>query len=343
MSLPEDPTPDAGLPAPLTPEAPARPKRARWRKWLLYGLASLGALVIVGIVVLFAVAAHDLHTTAATLSRDDVVEESMTRNYGKYSDDDKGWLYVDPQSKKTYVMQVIQRAKVDVPNVRLKGSTAVYFAASGSPLGANGDRGSLLGLFVIQPDQKSDSGGLTETSVPLLAIDGHVPVGAQDVRFEALSKSAWGWVVKITRDDEPQPGSVRVDNVVYAPHGDQVVPLAMFPASGSYTEAAGCVTEQAARAAAASGHAASAAPEASAASGAASREDEEEDDGTLTPNCLDASWTYRTGTLPDDGFVPISVTGGGLVDGEQVPVQTFKLVFDPKSFTYVVPKDLLKL
>lgn len=333
MSLIEDTPSDA-------PAIPARPKRARWRKWLLYGLATLGALVIVGIVALFALAAHEAHTSAATLSRDDVIEESMTRNYGKFSDDDKGWLYVDPQSKKTYVMQVIQRAKVDVPNVRLKGSTAVYFAASGSPLGANGDRGSLLGLFVIQPDQKSDSGGLTETSVPLLAIDGHVPVGAQDVRFEALSRSAWGWVVKITRDDEPQPGSVRVDNVIYAPHGDEVVPLAMFPASGSYTEAAGCITEQAARAAT-PGHAASAAP--APASGAAASEDDEEDDGTPTPNCLDASWTYRTGTMPDDGFVPITVTGGGLVDGEQVPVQSFKLVFDPKSFTYVVPKELLKL
>jgi hypothetical protein len=299
--------------------------------------------VVVGIVVLFAVAAHVAHTSAATLSRDDVVEESMTRNYGKYSDDDKGWLYVDPQSKKTYVMQVIQRAKVDVPNVRLKGSTAVYFAASGSPLGGAGDKGSLLGLFVVQPDQKPDSSALTETSAPLLMIEGRTPVSAQDVRFEALSGSTWGWMVKVTRDDEPQPGSVRVDNILYAPHGDSVVPLAMFPASGRYTEAAGCVTVPAARAAAAA-RTASAAPEPAAAASAGGTDDsDEEDDGTPTPNCLDASWSYRTGAVPDDGFVPITVTGGGLVDGEQVSVQTFKLVFDPKSFTYVVPKELLAL
>lgn len=347
------PTPPAAM---AEPAATARPPRAKWRKWLLYAFATLGALALLLIALVAALVIHDQKKPAPTLSRDAVIEESMTRNYGKYSESQQGWLYVDPNSKNTYVMQVLQRAQVEVPSEKMTGVTAVYFLVSGKPSASNGDKSSLLGMFVIQPDTATRDGTLTESSEPLRPVDGDVPVTAQDVRFEALGKDTWGWVVKITRPADPATPAARVvDDVVFAPHGGGVVAVATFPARGLFTAAGGCeqaqasrektATEQAAAASAAQAAASAAAadPASAPASDAMEGEETESGDEPLPMGCTDASWTYRTGEVPADGFVTISVTGGGRINGVDTPVKTYKLVFDPKSFGYVMPQDMPEL
>ena len=353
VSLPAPPPAEPATPAPaITPEpaAAARPKPAKWRKVLLYVFATFGALAILLVAVIAFMVIRDKKVPAPVLTRDAVVEESMTRNYGKYSEQHQGWLYVDPSSKKTYVMQVLQRAQVDVPSDTMTGVTAVYFLASGTPASSGGDHGSLLGLFMIKPDTQAHDGTLTETADAFHTIEGEVPVTAQDVRFEAFSKDTWGWVVKITRDEMPSSKGARlVDDVVFAPHEGSMTALATFPARGLFTAAQGCEKAQALRdgetQAASAASAASAPVDAASAPASAASEAEEGDEGEsgddMVPiGCMDASWSYKTGDVPADGFVTISVTGGGKVNGTDTPVKTYKLVFDPKSFTYLLPADM---
>jgi hypothetical protein len=357
--------PEAPAPAPFAAPLPAvepervagRAPRLKWRQRLLYVLAALGALVLVAIA-LFLVLVSVARKRAPTLDRDAVIEESMTRNYGKYAAAQQGWLYVDPDTRRTYVMQVLQRAQVDVPSTTMREVTAVYFLVSGTPVAPTGDKSSLLGLFMIQPDTVAHDGTLTETSDALETIDGDTPVTAQDVHFEALSKDTWGWVVKIRRHLPTQAGARAIDNVVYAPHEGHIAVLATFPASAVFTASEGCEAAQAVHdgaappedAASGVATAASAAPEATAsmasaspASDAAAEADDEHEEADVPPalsGCFNAAWTYSTGEVPADGFVTISVKGGGLVAGSDSPVKTYKLVFDPKSFTYVLPPDM---
>jgi hypothetical protein len=242
-------------------------------------------------------------------------------------------------------MQVIQRAKIDLPDTTVKGNTALYFVASGAPLGGADGGTRILGLFVIEPDRSKADGALTQLNEPFLMLDSRTTVAPQDVRFEALSKDTWGWVIKVTRDAGLQSQAVRTDNMLYAPHGEHIERLATFPAAGHYTEAQGCVTLEAVQAdiARREAPAASATAPASSQSASASAADEDSDEGEdsrAEANCVDASWTYRTGALPAEGFVEFVITGGGMVDGVQMPVRTHKMVFDPKSFTYVVPAEL---
>ena len=356
-TAPETSTTPAADPAPVA----AKPSPSRWRKWLLYVFATLGALALVLIVVIAIAIARDKKTTAPTLSRDAVVDESMTRNYGKYSESAQGWLYVDPATKSPYVMQVLQRAQVDVPSETMTGVTAVYFLVSGTST-ESANKTSLLGMFRIQPDIAAHDGTLTETALPVREVLSDTPVTAQDVHFEALSKDTWGWVVKMRRNVPDQPAVRIVDNVVFAPHDGQIATLATFPASGLFTAADGCERAQAVRDGPAEGQeapatevqlAASGTAPASAASSAAApasasasepdSEHEGDDEGeeqSVPYGCFDASWTYGTGDVPADGFVTISVKGGGTVNGAEIPVKTYKLVFDPKSFTYVLPQDM---
>ena len=56
--------------------------------------------------------------------------------------------------------------------------------------------------------------------------------------------------------------------------------------------------------------------------------------------CTDATFSYKTGPVPEDGFVTFTVTGDGPVNGENLSSKTWKLVFDHKSFSYLVPQEL---
>jgi hypothetical protein len=67
---------------------------------------------------------------------------------------------------------------------------------------------------------------------------------------------------------------------------------------------------------------------------------DEEGDFEIPLRCDKRRWTYRTATVNGNIPVPITVTAGGTLDDQPVEARSWKLMFDPKSFTYTVPEDL---
>jgi hypothetical protein len=72
----------------------------------------------------------------------------------------------------------------------------------------------------------------------------------------------------------------------------------------------------------------------------ANSSEDEVESGDPPLRCDKRRWTYRTATVNGNIPVPITVTAGGTLDGKPVEPRTWKLMFDPKSFTYNVPDDL---
>jgi len=355
--LPTDhPAAPAGAEPSAAPASTARPAR-RVKKALLYSLAAIGlaALVLAGLA--YRSATRETGLASEALSADAVIEERMTHHYGKYSAEHKGWLFVHPGSHRSYLMQVIHRAKIEEqsPSGRLN-VTALYFLASGAALDGKAPDESIIGLFVLKPDPDAQAGSaaLIEIAEPTYPVEGHGPLRPEDLRFEALSADTYAWALKFTRvTADTRPGHF-VTNHFFAPHGDRIAEVAEFPARAEHTPAAGCAAAEAAhraeqarwreQAAQALAEAASAAGRTAAELAAETDGNEDEmqgeEEGPGTAMCSDAGWTYKTGDLPAEGFVSLSVTGGGLVNGRPHAKKTYKLVFDPKSFSYIVPAEL---
>ena len=56
--------------------------------------------------------------------------------------------------------------------------------------------------------------------------------------------------------------------------------------------------------------------------------------------CDKRRWSYRVGVVNGTIPAPITVTLSGSQDGGAVEPRKWKVMFDPKSFTYLVPPDL---
>jgi hypothetical protein len=144
------------------------------------------------------------------------------------------------------------------------------------------------------------------------------------VHFEALSENLWGWVIK-TQDAAGEGYPVTTTNTVLAPHDDQIAVLGEFIAARDAAPDTSC-------------------EDAKAAWDAWEKEMSSEDDNveTVEPplRCDKRRWTYRTATVNGNIPVPITVTAGGTLDGKPVEARSWKLMFDPKSFSYTIPADL---
>lgn len=295
--------------------------RPRWRPWLQGALAVLGLLALVwaGLAVLNARRAD--RPRAAAPGSDAVINEHMDRHYGKYSAEHKGWLYVNPDTHQTYLMRVIQSARVArKAGGGMPAHSALYFLASGVPLDGDGLNAGIVGAFVLTPDPQAENGAPQEAAEPYHPVQGMGPLRPEDVRLEALSLQSFGWVLRLTLGSQAAPAARFVVNLVLAPHGGRIVEVARFPAQASYTPAEGC--------------------EAAAVAGEDDPGYDEEEEPPGTTMCSDAAWTYQTGELPGDGLVVLTVSGGGRVNGSDIPQKTHRLMFDPKRFSYVVPDEL---
>lgn len=278
-------------------------------KALLYVLATVG-LVVLAIV---GYAIFDSHRNPPkerlTIDEAAMVDSVMTSNYGKYSATKKGWVYVDDENN-TYVMRVIQQVRLQD---RADGDE-LYMVASGEPVAGGLAR---YGVFHIRPGSGSEGSGLVEISSPY-EVTGLQAIKPEQVRFEALSASLWGWVIKTPDFEEPRHGEF-VRNRVMASHDGRIVTLAEFPASSTSDPGIDCAEAKALH-------------------------DEymkdEEQDGEPPARCDKRRWTYSTGVVNGDVPVPITVTTGGSLDGQPVEARKYKLVFDSKSFSYNVPAEL---
>ncbi|MFJ1466759.1 hypothetical protein [Massilia orientalis] len=304
---------DLKEPATATPVHPARPSR-RWSRLVLYVLATVGALALALIALAYWLHAHDARKRV-TIDEAAVIDDVMGQTYGKYSAAKKGWLYVGEDSV-TYLMRVVQQAKIPDGTA----GDELYFVASGAAV--NGDGQAVYGVFYVHPDGKD--GGLAQENTQVRFLS-NAPVKPEQVRFEALSDNLWGWVVKTRWDAEPDSEAVTTMNTVLAPHDGQIAVLGEFLAARDAKPEGSCEDAKAAYDAWL----------------AQIANTEDGDDGGIPPTrCDKRRWTYRTATVNGKIPVPITVTAGGTLDDKPVEAQTWKLMFDTRTFSYDIPPDL---
>lgn len=319
-ATPATAAPEAALPATSTP-----PRRKRWISAMLYLLATCGLLFlgIVGYAMFKAPAPKE----RIVIDEAAVIDSVMASNYGKYSIAKKGWLYV-AEDNRTYLMRVVQQARMQDG----ADGDELYFIASGASV-AEGDEVGIYGVFHIRPNPSD--GGLSEISNPVIHA-GTRAVQPEDVRFEALSDSLWGWVVKTRDGEDPREVRAVTRNVVLAPHGDQIATLAEFLAAAEHAPADGCAEAQARYERYQAEEAAATAAAAAAPGGDPHTEAEYEE----PLRCEKRRWSYRTATVSGSVPVPFTVTVSGMMNGSAVEAKSWKLMFDTKSFSYNVPDEL---
>jgi hypothetical protein len=342
MSEVPDPSPETiSLPDSDSPLPP--PRKRKWIRYVIYTLALLGVLLIALLVAGYV--KQKSQPERVSINETEVIDSVMTRNYGKYSEEKKGWLYVAPDNR-NYLVQVIQQAKPqDGPT-----GDELYFVASGTPL--DGEEGGMYGVFQVRAsDKPGETGTLVEISSPY-TFEGSVPVRPEGVHFEGLSDNLWGWVIKVQQGKDPKSDPVEVRNVVLAPHGEAIATLATFKASREtdpgvscdaandryreFKEGAGEPTEPVASTAASA--------EQGGTTEAAETEPEElpDPEEAVEPvRCDKATWSYSTGASMGNTPGPLTVTFKGMLDGAQQAPKTWKLIFDTKAFSYNVPAELV--
>ena len=311
----------------LPTEPPPVKKKPRWGRYVLYALATLGVLAILLVVAAF----YKANKGPVLVKIDETasIDESMTRNYGKYSPEKKGWVYVD-ENNQPFLVRVIQQARIEA----VGASDELYFAVSGTGLGAS--QSSFYGVFQIRSDGKGGD-GLVEISDPH-RYDSPVPVTPERVRFEALSENTWAWVIKTQDASNPKQDRVSVNNVMLAPHGDTIAVLANFKASAE-SDPGDCAQANAE-------HESwqkqmkqyENLPENASDEDVMSAE-------ALSDNeprrCERVRWSYTTAPVVSAQPGPLTVSVKGSQYGVPVEGKTWKVMFDSKAFVYNVPAELI--
>ena len=338
-------------PVPLTP-----PRKSPWRKLVVGSLAALG---LVFVVVIAAIAWQGWRERQAPIAEAEAMDSILSSSYGRYDEGQKGWLYVG-NDKRSYVVRVVHQVQVHDE----RPGDGLYFVVSGTPL--DGQPGHLYGLFQVTRNPQT---GELEQVARSERFDWGVPLTPERVRFEALSDAVWGWVLKLQSTEDAPDTQVVVTNVVLAPRDAEIAELARFRSAITTRSSVGCEqadrdhaewetrmeneslraeqeAAQAASVAAASAASAASGPALTASVAQASDEDEttpaEYEPGEEPPiRCDAATWTYRTDPIRDGGaFTPLHVRQSGKLDGQPLPERSWKLVFDPKAYVYLVPDEL---
>lgn len=320
-------------PASTEVPVPTVQTRSGWKRYLVYVLALLGTLF----VILSSVAAYSLWKDShQPIPETATIESTMSETFGRYSEEQKGWLYVTDE-KRSYVMRVVQQASID----NKREGDGLYFVASGTPL--DDKPGTIYGVFYIYKEPKE--GGLQQAA-SLYQNDGDKPLTPENVRFEALSNQVWAWVIKGTSAADNLGADATVTNVVLAPHDGSIKELARFNAHQKMTPDGGCAKadqdyaqwqkerEQQQAAATAAAAVASAASEADDEGNADETEYDE------PPRCDDLKWAYKTNPPKDGALTPLLITRTGMLQGVTQPEQSWKVMFDSKSFVYLMPDEL---
>lgn len=309
--------------APL--QTPPPPKRRKWGRYVLYPLAVLGVLLIALLVAAFIKANSE--PQLIKIDETASIDEAMTRTYGKYSAEKKGWVYVD-ETNEPFLVRVIQQARIEA----VGASDELFFAVSGVALKSNGR--NFYGVFQIRADSKP-GGGLVEVSSPF-RYESDVPVTPEKVRFEALSERTWAWVLKVQTGSRPTAEQVMVSNVMLAPHGDEIALLARFKAAVD-AEASDCAQANAEhetwrKTVEAMGNQEQSAEQ--------EVHEAEAMDDTEPLRCEHSRWTYRTADVIGPQPGPLTVNVKGSQYGAPMEAKTWKLMFDNKAFVYNVPEEL---
>jgi hypothetical protein len=310
---------------------PVRAKRVpQWRRFAIYFFAAIGLIFSVWIAVL---AFHTKPKTTLTFDADEAIAGVMTSNYGKYSEAQRGWLYVDEASKLTYLVTVVQQKKVDG-----KEGDELYFVTSGRAINSSSGDDAFYGVFQL----RHNNGELYEYSDPRRS-SGAIPVEPEHVHFEALSGNVWGWIVKVTQIERGDGQEfTNTFNTVLAFRNNQIAVLAQFSAANLVLGGGSCEeTERQYSEWQKAREERKPAVMEGADAAASAGEEVIADDDFEPPRCTKLQWTYRTDPVTDSTFTPLHITRKpGVEEGVPTEAKTWKVVFDPKSFTYRVPEEL---
>jgi len=313
----------------VTTSTQAKPTR-KWARAVIYIFAAVGLLFSVLIAV---VALGKKEEPARAFDANQAIDGVMTRNYGKYSDKERGWLYVDEQNHSTYLVTVVQQKKVEG-----KDGDELYLVASGRTIESREGEDSFYGVFQL----RYRDGQLVEYSDARRS-SGIDPVTPERVHFEALSAEVWGWVVKVSSSETGEGEEfTSTRNVVLAPHDEQIAVLAEFDAASQLIGSGDC--EETERRYAdwmkAKGEHKTARNEGEEPPASASAEAEDGEE-FVPPRCTRLQWSYRTDPVTDSTFTPLYITRkAGMQEGGQVAAKTWKVMFDQKSYTYLLPDEL---
>jgi hypothetical protein len=310
----------------MHPEVASPVHRPKWRRFLIYALALIGALTLIVSGVAFW---RDRQPTKFTIDENDMIDSVMSRTYGRYSEQQKGWLYVG-DGNRNYIMRVVQQAKIES-----EGTTGdeLYFVASGTPV--DGRPGTVYGIFQIRSDGKPSNARPIEVSSPFIYAEA-APITPESVHLEVLSQRNWGWTIKLKYGINPKDGPVHVVNQIYTPRDNEIASLGAFNASYEYDPGIDCAEANRRYDAWLKRDRKPETTEKEESNDSPDTNDEDEEPG----RCSKAKWTYKTGNSSSDAFTPLMVTGKGILEGKPVDEKTIKVMFDNKSFVYLIPKEL---
>lgn len=313
----------------------------------IYAFAALG-LLVVGFIAFFAIKSA-MGVKKQTLDQAEMIDMIMTRTYGKYSDQQKGWLFVGPGNT-TYLMRVVQQAKIESENA----SDELYFVASGASVSSNSPNNYVYGVFQIRVgDKPGDS--FMEYSDPM-RYDSSAEITPEKVHFEALSDQQWAWDIKVQSGNDPKAEVVRVKNLMLASHGGEIVKVAEFPAAADSDPGMSCDaandrykkwTEQghvldgpASQTEGEQSDEHSGSDADKSADNGAMEQDEGDGEDNEPMRCNKARWTYATSPVSGPIPGPLTITFKGTKDGEKQQDKSWKLIFDSKGYAFPLPKEL---
>ena len=301
-------------------------RRPNWRRFLIYTLALIGAFALITIGVALW---QTRQPPKFTINENDMIDSTMLRTYGKYSDEHKGWLYVG-NGNRTYVMRIVQQAKIESEGMT---GDELYFVASGTPV--DGLSGTVYGVFQVRSDGKPNNANPIQVSSPFIYAEA-APITPENIHLEVLSQRNWGWIIKVKYGTNTKAGPVHVVNQIYTPHDNDIAFLGAFNASYEYDPGIDCTEANRRYDAWLSRESKPKGTENEESSDSPDMNEVDEEPG----RCSKAKWTYRTGNSSSDAFTPIMVTGKGVLEGHPVAEKTIKVMFDNKSFVYLIPKEL---
>jgi len=302
----------------------------------------LFALIGLLAVALIAYVAMDTKNASLSIDETTAVEQVMEHTYGKYSSSKRGWIYV-AENGNTYVVTVVQQKKIEEVG---KGDE-LYFVTSGTKIASgndshNDDSLALYGVFKVT----SSNNELHPLAQPY-NFAGTIPLTPERVRFEVFNQDHWGWVLKHSSEHD---GIQSMRNEILIAGDSEIHKAAQFISAYDNTKAvqAEFGNCEKANAAYATWNRRNVGNIPEAGSGLDTNSPGTHDEGARQganpesepQRCTRYSISYRTDPVTEKFFTALHLTYAGVKDGMPVEQRKWKIMFDQKSYTYLLPKEL---
>lgn len=313
----------------------ASPKKAGKSKKvikIIVGLLALIGFAVVAVVVYAVIAASREQPASQTIDETSAVERVMEHAYGKYSPSRRGWMYVS-ESGATYLVTVVQQKKIEAVG---KGDE-LYLVTSGTRIAGEAtaedeDARTLYGIFKVTASDDV----LTPVSRPA-NFGGTVPLSPERVKFVAFNQDHWGWVLKHVSEGA---GVQTTINEVLVASENEIHPAGQFESAYDNTKAVTAAHGSCALASAAHANWMEQSALQNASGDLVDKPGETVPSEVEPQRCTKYAVTFRTDPVTEKFFTALNLTSTGIRDGQPFEPKKWKVMFDQKSFTYLLPIEL---